>query len=218
MKRYIILFLLILSTIPIKSQNDDFKFWSPDVQLTCNDYLGKATRKFRKGIEKYGTPANGIFSIIVKIDIPANSQERGRLKEKVYVVPVFNKNRSIILCNDTIDFERQKIYFDIAELFSRILRSNFDQLLNVTDYEYGTVISMYSRVAAPIFEKYKQMIGDYTYAVFTQKSKQDNYQGWKDLIDLNLAKFERYATTESDNRRIILDKPIVDGYVNLNIK
>jgi hypothetical protein len=192
------------------SENDQYKGWTIVTQLTFADFKGKPTNQLRNLNKEVGLLASAQVGIKTVLDVPKRKKDRGAMLEKVYVAPFFFKQTSVTLTRDPNELDKQRLYFDMAEVYARMMRREFIHLADSAK-TYGTIWIMYSSIKEHYCSEYKKMFDSYTYDVFVDK-KPEAYQQWRNLIDEALKETELYQTTKADCHRLLTDKPIDPDY------
>ncbi|SBV95642.1 hypothetical protein [uncultured Dysgonomonas sp.] len=218
-KYTLILFSILTSPLlttaqTLKTESDTHIFWQPNRKLTVADFKGECCTEERlrdlcKEKNMCTMAYTGFFSIL---DIPKKKKDRGKLIEKAYFAPAFEKNTSyMVFKNDTLGIEKQQIVFDIYELAARKVRKDLDDVYKTTN-AYGTIHLMYGKVKDSI-DKYRTTLVE----LFVKDTYLDNREGaykeWREKIDEELDKLRAYATTPEDCYRFVLNKPMNEQYV-----
>jgi hypothetical protein len=185
--------------------------WQPNVSLNVNDYKGDKDQKKLEKVSKFNITAlasTGIWSIL---DIPEKIKNRGKLLEIAYFAPFFETSTSFYLTNDTLQIQKQNMYFDIHEISARWARK---QLAAIQDKvkAYGTIHIMYEKVKQEMEELDHQLCLSYTGDVFIN-NKDGAFKKWRENINVQLKETEQWATTPKDCHRLLLGKPIEKGYI-----
>ena len=106
MKRKEIL-LLLLSVIQIgvfaqKTEDENNLYWQSDRKINFSDYQSKSDTNCIKYNERYGLKMSSSIGFRWVVDVP--KRWRGKM-DKAYVVPVFCKNCSCILAEDSMSLK-----------------------------------------------------------------------------------------------------------------
>jgi hypothetical protein len=192
------------------TEDGEFKGWTNEVKLTFADFKGKPNNQLRNLNKEVGLLASTQVGIKTVLDVPKRKKDRGAMLEKVYVAPFFFKQNSVTLTRDPNELDKQRLYFDMAEVYARMMRREFIHLADSAK-TYGTIWIMYSNIKEHYCSEYKKMFDAYTYDVFVDK-KPEAYQQWRKLIDEALKETEFYQTTKADCHRLLTDKPIDPDY------
>jgi hypothetical protein len=116
---------VMLSLTNTKIDNDKVIVWTPERKLTFNDYL--------KPVPKWVTWEGAATTVTI-----SSRQEPRDGKTWIITEALFNKDSSWVkpeLKNDTVILRHERLHFDIAELYARIIRKYF--VLN-TGYYHNT--------------------------------------------------------------------------------
>lgn len=152
----------------------------------------------------------GVYAVL---DIPKKEKDRGKLLEKAYFVPMFEKTTSyIIIDNDSMGVEKQQILFDIYELSARYARKQLKEYLEIMGNNYGVVSIMFTTAKNDTKKLRDIFVDKYTEDVYIQK-KENAYSEWRFFINEKLEEVKEYATTTEDYHRAYIDKPIDKKYI-----
>jgi hypothetical protein len=195
-------------------ENDNLKFWQPETKLIPSDFKYKADTSgaFGRLNRKYGMKAYSYCILKSTLDVPKKKRERGKKLEKVYFAPCIDKNQSVSITTDSFELEKQKIYFDITELYARIARKQLELLSDSLKNTYGIYWTFYSSIVSKICGERNEMYDAYTNDVFLMK-KDGYYQKWRVLVDDRLNELNKYATKPEDCLRFLNGKPLTDDYI-----
>jgi hypothetical protein len=210
-----ILFMMALplSTVagqPFVTENQQFKGWTKETKIVYADFKGKTTEQIRRLQKEAGLQATAQVGIRATLDVPKKKKDRGRLLEKVYAAPFFFKTTSITLTRDEGELDKQRIYFDMAEVYTRMARREFEHIADSAK-TYGTIWIMYQDVMSYFCLEFKKMADAYTYEALVEK-KAESFQKWRDLVNEGLRETAQYATTKIDCHRLLTDKPVDPAY------
>lgn len=194
----------------LKTEDQNLKGWTKETKIVYSDFKGKPTEQIKRLNKEVGLQASAQVGLKSILDIPKKKRDRGRLLEKVYVAPFFIKPTSVTLTRDEKELDKQRLYFDMAEVYARMMRREIEHMQDSTK-AYGTIWIMYSSIKAYYCSELGKMIDDYTYEVFVEK-KEGAYEEWRRLIDEGLAELDKYATTKGDCHRLLTGIPIDPDY------
>jgi hypothetical protein len=194
----------------LKTEDQNLKGWTKETKITYGDFKGKPTEAFKKLSKKTGLQASAQVGLKSILDVPKKKRDRGRLLEKVYVAPFFIKTTSVALTKDEKELDKQRLYFDMAEVYARMMRRDIKKLQDTTN-AYGTLWAMYASIKDFYCVEFGEMFNDYTYEVLVEK-KEGSFEKWRALIDEGLAELEIYATKKEDCHRLLTDLPIDPEY------
>ena len=129
--------LLLLSVIQIgvfaqKTEDENNLYWQSDRKINFSDYQSKSDTNCIKYNEKYGLKMSSSIGFRWVVDVP--KRWRGKM-DKAYVVPVFCKNCSCILAEDSMSLKTDRLLFDITEILSRNIRKELDEFQRATNVD-----------------------------------------------------------------------------------
>ena len=196
-----------------ESEND--LFWQPNIQINFLHFQEKSDTACIRYYEKYGFQMSSNIGFRDVVDIPKSHLSRKIKKrtgfDKSYLAPVFCKNCSCILSEDTVELKVHQLLFDVAEMCARGARRELSEMQremninNVNTMFFTTVKNSWE-------ERMRGTFGSILQDVLIQK-KDGTYAEWRQLIDELLEKNELFATQPEDIYRFILGKPIEKDYV-----
>ena len=214
--KYLITITFIIISLPGHSQTDSIQsfshiFWSADNTVRMGDFqdtIGNQNYKTNcDSLDLCWGASIGLFSVL---DEPKRKSKRGKLFEKIYFAPAFEKASSYRLNDDTLGYLKQVIVFDMYELTARKCRKDLQYLYEQMPF-YGTLYINFKTVEARNKKILEQLISTYTNEVYVQNIE-DAYERWRKLIDKLLSETIEYQTTNMDRIRFILDRPLNKDY------
>lgn len=219
-KKYFLLsFFLILFYVQVNCQEyDETKthiFWKNDRVLSQKDFQGDGSHYDRSQYlcDSLNMCYMAFLGVYTALDIPKKQRDRGKLMEKAYFVPMFEKTTSYIIEeNDSIGIQKQQIVFDIYELSARYARKELDRYQKEMRPAYGIISIMFSTVAKDSENFRKKLVGEYSKDVYIQQ-RDNAYAEWRLLIDDKLEEWKQYATTAEDHHRAYVGEPIDKKYI-----
>ncbi len=149
----------------------------------------------------------GIFATL---DVPTKVSNRGKLMEKYYFVPVFEKSSSYILKKDTAGVKKQQIIYDIYEISARFARKKMKQYQDSL-VGYGSATLVFKTVEADAAEFRTELVNAYTTELYVN-TNESAYDLWRERIDILLANTQKYATRDEDYLRVIKKQPLSKKY------
>lgn len=225
MSRYTILILCLFSLHFAYCQNENTNceskthiFWQESRKLNKNDFQGDGSSNARSrmhcdSLNLCTVASVGVYSVL---DIPKKEKDRGRLLEKAYFVPMFEKATSYsIPPTDSIDIMNQQIVFDIYELSARMSRKKLKEFLDLMPNAYGGASIMFKTIDDDASEYRKKMVGKFTRETYILQ-KDSAYHTWRVHIDNALKETEQFKTSDDDRLRAITKKPIDKAYIMPN--
>lgn len=188
-------------------------FWNENIKLESSDFHndGKEVPNAIKYCDTTNLCTVGAFGIFAVLDIPKKKKKRGKLEEKLYIVPAFDVDKSYRVKDaDTLGVEKQQVVFNIHELSARWMRR---ELKNLTDTMkgYGTLSIWFKTIENKALKMNQEMVDGYTYEVFI-KPRPNAYLDWKKQIDSLLIETKGFKTSEKDIKRFTFGKPILEEY------
>lgn len=193
-----------------KTEDQNLKGWTKDVKLVYADFTGKPTDQLKRLNKEAGLQASAQVCLKSILDVPKKKRDRGRLLEKVYVAPFFIKPTSVAMTKDEAELDKQRLYFDMAELNARMMREDIERIQDSTK-AYGTVWIFYSSIRDFYCTRLGRMFDAYTYDVFVEKTE-GAFAKWREQIDKELKELDKYATTKKDCHRLMTDLPVDPEY------
>lgn len=194
----------------LKTEDQNLKGWTKEARINYADFRGKPTEQLKRLNREEGLQASAQVGLKSILDVPKRKRDQGRLLEKVYVAPFFIKVTSVTMTKDEIELDKQRLYFDMGEVFARMMRREIAHIQDSTK-AYGTIWALYASIKDYYCSEFGKMFNDYTYEVFVEK-KEGAYQQWRTLIDKGLAESEAYATKKEDCHRLLTNLPIDPEY------
>ena len=186
-------------------------FWQPDVKLTSKDYQGQPTSNVEDLMNKYNFSASASVGIWSILDIPKKKKDRLTKFEKVYFAPAFEKTTSFTKSGDSLEIVMQNLYFDICEVWARWARKELKSLRDSTNAT-GTLSIWYMTIKQKMNDHRLAMYRMYFKDVFIDK-KEGAFTKWRQEIDKELADLNQWATTPEECYRLMLQRPIENGYI-----
>lgn len=193
-----------------KTEDQNLKGWTMETKIVYADFKGKPTDQFKRLNKEAGLQASAQIGLKSILDVPKRKRDRGRLLEKVYVAPFLIKTTSITMTKDESELDKQRLYFDMGEVYARMMRKDLEHIQDSTK-AYGTMWILYSSIKDFYCAAFGEMFNDYTYEVFVEK-KPGAYEKWRALIDKKLLELEKYATKKEDCHRLLTGLPIDPDY------
>ncbi|MAU15804.1 MAG: hypothetical protein CMH46_09725 [Muricauda sp.] len=217
MKKTLQILFLLISIVAFGQDNEHLKnkehiFWQENIKLKASDFQsdGKDIPNAIKYCDTIGLCTVGSFGMFAVLDIPKKKGKRGKLREKIYIVPAFESAKSYRVKNDSLGVEKQQIVFNIFELSSRWMRRELKKMTETMD-SYGTLSIWFKTVESDAKKIAQEMVDGFTYDVFIEP-KPNAYEKWKKQIDELLMETKEFETSEEEIRRFILGKPILEEY------
>lgn len=217
MKKTLQILFLLISTITVGQNNEHLKnnqhiFWQENIKLKASDFQndGKDIPNAVKYCDTIGLCTAGAFGMFAVLDIPKKKRKRGKLREKVYIVPAFELAKSYRVNNDSLGVEKQQVVFNIFELSTRWMRRELKKMTETMD-GYGTLSIWFKTVESDAKKMAQEMVDGFTYEVFIDP-KPNAYEEWKKQIDKMLLETKEFETSKEEIKRFTLGKPLLEEY------
>lgn len=204
------LVVVLAAVIELRAQNPNVTpteiFWQPGSRIEYSDYQSTDKGDCIKFKEKYGFQMSANIQIRSVVDVP---RKRGEY-DKFYMAPVFCKNCSCIISEDSLHLKVDRLLFDFAELSVRGARRELLELRKEmnTDNTYSTFLET---AKAKWDEQMRSFFGTVLAEVLIDK-KEGAYQSWRGLVDSLLIVTAPFTTSADDCRRLATNEPIEKGY------
>lgn len=221
MKKLILLSFLLTVISSVFSQNvptesETHIFWQPDRKLKASDFQGDCRKnpKFVALCDSNGICTIAFLGIFSILDIPKSKKDMGKLLEKAYFTPAFEKGTSCMFdVNDSLGIQKQQLLFDIYELAAREGRKQLKGILDQMGqpYAYGTIHIFYNRVKEDVENNRKKLSQLLHQEVYFSKIE-GAYDKWRKSVDEKLEELKEYATTPEDCYRFVINKPTNKKY------
>jgi len=224
MKKYSIIFIILTGfCFQTKSQeisleraeSDTHIFWQSERKLTEVDFKGdgksfEKSQVFCDSLDMCTMASIGVYAVL---DIPEKKKDRGKLFEKAYFVPMFEKATSYILKeSDSIGIKQQQLTFDVYELSARYARKQLEEFTNLNKNSYGMVSIMFKTIKDDAKKMRDKIVDASTHDIYIIKNDSAYYK-WRSFIDEGLNSLKEYATTLEDCRRAINNGPLDKKYI-----
>ena len=208
--RTIIILVSCAISINLNAQLTETKkdlYWQPERKIEFSDYQSISNDECVKYNKMYGVHLQASIGFRWAVDVP--KKWNGKI-DKGYIVPVFCKNCSCKLSEDTLELKTDQLLFDITEICARRARidlDNFQKTGNIDNPNSMFFISMKNKWE----EEKRKFFGAAINEILLEK--QDGaYEKWRKTTDELLEETKDFATKPEDCYRIVLGKPIVKGY------
>jgi hypothetical protein len=186
-------------------------YWQPGTQINFSNYQCHSDSECVKIHEKYGIKMCSSIGIRGIVDIP---KRKGKF-DKFYLAPVFCKNCSCLLVEDSMNLKVDNLMFDMAEACARGARKELIELQNKMQVD-NTNSMFFTSIRNRWDERMRGFFGTVSREVLIEK-KDSAYIGWRKTVDLLLRQTESFATKPEDCYRFILDKPLEKDYIEPKI-
>ena len=196
----------------LPNESETHIFWQEKTVLTSKDFQGDCSNNpiQIKYCEEFNLCVNAYVGVFAILDIPKKKRKRGKLMEKAYFAPAFEKTTSCILKLDSLGIEKQKIVFDIYELSARFARQ---ELANLQDSigTYGTISIFFKSVEMKAIKLRDTIVESCSQDIYVNNRK-GAYEEWRTKIDELLEETKKYATKPEDCYRFVKNEPIDENY------
>jgi hypothetical protein len=216
-----IFILVAVATSSANAQNqvevEDTKnlYWQPNVEIDYSHFQSESDADCIKYNEKYGLKMSANIQLYGIVDIPKSHLSRNIRRrtgnDKLYLAPVFCKHCSCILSEDSVELVVYQLLFDVAEMSARGLRKELmetQQQMNINNVNTMFFTTVKNKWDEIMRETWASIYQD----VLIQK-KDGSHTEWRTLVDEFLEKNKDFATQPYEIERLILGKPVEDGYV-----
>lgn len=214
-----ILFSIIVSTVNGQNhlQTEDMHnlYWQPNVEIDYSHFQSESDADCIKYNDKYGLKMSANIQLQGIVDIPKSHLLRKIKKrtgnDKLYLAPIFCKNCSCILSEDSIELVVYQLLFDVAEMCARGLRKELietQQQMNINNVN----TMFFTTIKNKWDERMRGTWASIYQDVLIQK-KDSSYAEWRTLVDELLEANKGYSTQPDEIKRLILGVPIEQDYV-----
>jgi len=193
-----------------KTEDEKDIYWQPGTKIDFSDYQSKSDSDCVKFHQKYGLNMSSSIGFRGVVDVP---NRKGKF-DKFYLAPVFCKNCSCLLTEDSMGLKVDKLMFDMAEVCARGARK---ELLEIqSKFNADNTNSMYfTTVKNRWDERLRSFFGTVMREILIEK-KDSAYISWRATVDELLQQTEAFSTKPEDCYRFISDKPLEKNYKMAN--
>jgi hypothetical protein len=214
-----ILFSIIVTTLNgqnhLQAEDKNNLYWQPNVEIDYSHFQSESDADCIKYNEKYGLKMSANIQLYGIVDIPKSHLSRKIKKrtgnDKLYLSPIFCKNCSCILSEDSVELVVYQLLFDVAEMCARGLRKELletQQQMNINNVN----TMFFTTIKNKWDERMRGTWASIYQDVLIQK-KDGKYAEWRTLVDELLEANKDFATQPNEIKRLILGKPIEQNYV-----
>ena len=183
-------------------------YWQPNTEISFTHYQAKTDTACVKYYDKYGLQMSSSIGIRGVVDVPTKKRQL----DKSYFAPVFCKNCSCILSEDSLCLKVDRLLFDMAEICARNARKELLELHSHGNMKADNTNTMFfTSVKNSWDEKMQSFFGSAIREILIEK-KDGAYVEWRQMADELLQQTESYATRPEDCYRFVLGEPIEKGY------
>jgi len=221
--RFKVFFFVLISLIALtakgqgydKAEDENNLYWQPDVEVNYSHFQSESDADCIKFNNKYGLKMSPNIQLKGIVDIPESHRSRKIKKrigdDKAYLAPIFCKNCSCILSEDSTELRVTQLLFDVAEMCSRGARKELSEtkaemnINNVNAMFYTTIVNRWD-------ERMRGTWASIYQDVLIQK-KDSAFIEWRQLIDELMDENSAFSTQPYEIERLINGEPIDEGYV-----
>ncbi len=212
-------FSIIVSTLNgqnhLPTEDKDNLYWQPNVEIDYSHFQSESGADCIKYNEKYGLKMSANIQLKGIVDIPKSHLSRKVKKrtgnDKLYLAPIFCKNCSCILSEDSFELVVYQLLFDVSEMCARGLRKELietQQQMNINNVN----TMFFTTVKNKWDERMRGTWASIYQDVLIQK-KDSSFAEWRTLVDELLEANKDFATQPNEIKRLILGEPIEQNYV-----
>lgn len=196
-----------------RTEDKYFLYWQPKTEIQFSDFRKTVDSVDLKMFEKYKTKSLANIQIHCILDYPKKTQQIKTIKEKWYISPVFCKECSPLLKQDSTELQQTRIYFDIAEYCSRVTRKKIASLETekLVKDSNGFIAAAFPGLIDKMYDLMFDMFSSYKREVIIEKQPNAQYE-WRKTVDQLLESTKDFSTTENECNRFINNKPFSDEY------
>ncbi len=199
----------------LQTEDENNLFWQPDVRIDYAHFQSETNADCIKFNEQYGLKMSANIQLQGVVDIPKAHRSRKIQKrmgdDKSYLAPVFCKNCSCILSEDSLELVVYQLLFDVAEMCSRGVRKDLNEIRK--EMNINNVNTMYFTTVKNRWDERMRGTWASIYQDVLVQKKDSAYMEWRKLIDELLDAVKAYSTQPNDIKRLILGEPIEQDYV-----
>lgn len=214
-----ILFLFITASVhaqnPVQTEDKLNLYWQPNVEIEYSHFQSESDADCIKYNEKYGIQMSPNIQLHGIVDIPKSHQSKKIKKrigyDKLYLAPIFCKNCSCMLQEDSLELVATQLLFDVAEMCARGLRK--DLIATQNEMNINNVNTTYYRTLKNKWDETMWGTWGSIYQDVLVQKKDSAYIEWRTFVDEMLDFNKDFATQPYEIERLILGEPIEEGYV-----
>jgi hypothetical protein len=214
-----ILYSVISSTVNAQdhllTEDEDNLYWQPDVRIDYSHFQSETNSDCIKYNKQYGLKMSANIQLIGAVDIPQTHLSRKIKKstgyDKAYLAPVFCKNCSCILSEDSIELEVYQLLFDVAEMCSRAARKELFETQE--EMNINNVNTMFFTTVKNRWEERMRGTWASIYKDVLIQKKDSAYAEWRELVNELMEVNKDFSTQPKEIKRLMLGEPIENDYV-----
>lgn len=215
MKQIQTFIFLVLISINLLAQEEriqtsNFLYWQIGTIIEFSDFQKEdIDPKGLELMEKYSLHSLANVQIHCILDYPKKAKKIKELPEEWYIAPVFCKQCSPLIANDSIELEIAQIYFDIAEYCARLTRKRLRDLES-QNHGHGIIAAIFPRQIDEMYKLMREMFSSFGNSLYDNKV--DAINEWRPVVNEMLEKTKEYSTSKNECIRFIQDKPSTEEY------
>jgi hypothetical protein len=199
----------------IQTEDKDNLYWQPDNKIDYSHFQSKSDTDCIKYNEKYGLKMSANIQLKGIVDIPKSHLSKKIKKrtgyDKLYLAPVFCKDCSCILSEDSVELAVYRLLFDVAEMCARGARKEL--LETQKQMNINNVNTMFFTTIRNKWDERMREIWASIYKNVLIEKKDSAYMEWRKLTDELLEANKDFSTQPYEIKRLILGEPIEQDYV-----
>ncbi len=214
-----ILFSIIVSTVngqsQLQTEDKDYLYWQPDVKIDYSHFQSESNEDCIKDNKQYGLKMSANIQLKGIVDIPKSHLSRKIKKrtgyDRLYLAPVFCKDCSCILSEDSVELAVYQLLFDVAELCARGARKEL--LKTQEQMNINNVNTLFFTTVKNKWDESMRGTWASIYQDVLIQKKDSAYAEWRKLVDELLEANKGYATQPNEIKRLIHGEPTEQDYV-----
>lgn len=205
----------------MKAQDQEVKedhqyfYWQSDHFINYGHFQSESDEDCQKFNEMYGLKMSANIDLKSVVDIPKSHQSKKAKKRTgddiAYLAPIFCKECSCKLTEDSTELVVYQLLFDVAEMCARGAKKELAELKdqmqinNVNTMFFNTVKSRWD-------EHMRESWGHILMEVLVEK-KDGAYEEWRTKVNDRLERDKVFATKQEEIDRLISGQPIKTDYI-----
>ncbi len=213
------LFSIIASTVngqnQLQTEDEDNLYWQPEVKINYSHFQSESDEDCIMFNKQYGLKMSANIQLHGIVDIPKSYLSRKIEKrtgyDKAYLAPIFCKNCSCMLTEDSVELVVYQLLFDVAEMCARGSRKELletQEQMNINNVNTMFFTTVKNKWDERMRGTWASILQD----VLIQK-KDNAYAEWRKLVNALLEANKDFSTQPNEIKRLILGKPIEQDYV-----
>jgi hypothetical protein len=203
---FVFLIKMVNAQTTYLTENEKDIYWQPKTKIDFSDYQSPNKDDCEKYYKKYGFTMSSNIGLRGVVDIP---KKRGKY-DTFYIAPVFCKNCSCILSEDSLSLLVDRLLFDLAEICARNVRKDLLEMQKEMKSDNTNTI-FFTTVKNKWDEQMHSYFGAALKEILIEK-KDSAYITWRKTVDNYLQQTINYSTQPKDCYRFIKNEPIEKGF------